>query len=72
MPFFFAGFVAFLSAKWYVRTYGHMGFDSILYTLLADLTGVGSDLIVVFALESLVPAVLRATDTFYGLVVLSL
>lgn len=59
----FMGFLAFFSANWYVNTYGQMGFDSILYTLLADLTGVESDLIATFALESLVPAVLCAVFT---------
>lgn len=52
------GFLAFFSAKWYIDTYGQMGFDSILYTLLSDLTGVESDLIANFAYKSIIPAAL--------------
>lgn len=52
------GFLAFFSARWYVNTYGQMGFDSILYTLLSDLTGLESDLLADFACQSIFPTVL--------------
>lgn len=41
----FLSFLAFFSARWYRDTYGALGFDSILYTLFANLNGVESDLL---------------------------
>ncbi len=37
--------MAFYSARWYRDTYGDLGFDSILFTLTANLNGVENDLI---------------------------
>ena len=54
----FIAFLAFFSAKWYVDTYGQLGFDSILYTLFSDLNGVESDLLVRYAISSVVPALI--------------
>lgn len=54
------GFLCFFAARWYVNTYGKMGFDSILYTLLANLSGVESDLVYDFLIHSLLPALLCA------------
>lgn len=39
------GFFCFFAGRWYLDVYGQLGFDSILYTLTADLAGVQSDLI---------------------------
>ena len=39
------GFLCFFAGRWYLETYGELGFDSILYTLTADMAGVESDLI---------------------------
>ena len=50
-------FLAFFAAKWYRDTYGNLGFDSILYTLLSDLGGVETELILNFCRKALVPAV---------------
>ena len=52
------GFLAFFAAKWYRNTYGNLGFDSILYTLLSDLGGVEPQLILDFCLKALLPAAL--------------
>lgn len=41
----FAAVLCILSAKWYINTYGQMGFASILYTLLSNLNGVQSGLV---------------------------
>lgn len=49
-------FLAFYSAKWYANTYGQLGFDSILYTLLSDLGGVESDLVNAYLRTALTPA----------------
>lgn len=52
--------LCFFSARWYIRTYGDLGFDSILYTLLSDLGGVQAGLIGSFCLKALAPALLCA------------
>ncbi len=51
-------FLSFFAAAWYVRVYGRIGFDSILYTLTAGLSGVDSGLIRDFLLGGALPAVL--------------
>lgn len=53
----FVAFLAYCSAKWYVDVYGQTGFDSILYTLLADLGGVEASLIYKYVRKALIPAV---------------
>ena len=50
-------FTAYFSARWYVRTYGQMGFDSLLYTLFSDLNGVDSNLVSDY-LKMAVPGIL--------------
>ena len=53
----FVGFLCFFSAWWYVRVYGRIGFDSVLYTLTSNLGGVQSDLIVSYLATGALPAV---------------
>ena len=50
--------LCFFAARWYIRTYGDLGFDSILYTLLSDLGGVQSGLVLAFCLKAVLPAAL--------------
>ena len=50
--------LCFFAARWYMKTYGDLGFDSILYTVFSDLGGVQAGLIWSFCLKALVPAVL--------------
>lgn len=50
------GFLCFFAARWYLKTYGNTGFDSILFTLFSDLGGVESDLILSFLLKAALPA----------------
>ena len=50
------GFVALFAALWYIRVYGDIGFDSILYTLLNDVGGVQSGLVTGYLLEGFLPA----------------
>lgn len=57
------GFLAYFSAQWYVDTYGQMGFDSILYTLLADLSGVEAALIFAYLKRALLPTILCTAIT---------
>lgn len=54
----FIALVAFFSARWYIRTYGDTGFDSVIYTLFSDLKGVQAGLIGQFLLGGLLPAVI--------------
>ncbi len=58
------GFLCFFSAKWYIDTYGQMGFDSILYTLRSNLTGVQSDLVESYLEKGLTPALICWTVVF--------
>lgn len=51
------GFLCFFAGRWYLETYGQLGFDSILYTLTADMAGVQSDLITSFVKKVLVRVV---------------
>ena len=48
------GFLCFFAGRWYLETYGQLGFDSILYTLTADMAGVEMDLIKSFIKKVLV------------------
>ena len=52
--------LCFFAARWYIKTYGDLGFDSILYTVFSDLGGVQSGLVWSFCLKALLPAVLCA------------
>ncbi len=53
----FIAFLVFFAAKWYITTYGDLGFESILFTLFSGLNGVQSGLIGDYLLYGLVPAV---------------
>jgi len=50
--------LCFFAARWYIRTYGDLGFDSIIFTLFSDLGGVQSGLVWSFCLKALLPTVL--------------
>ena len=52
------GFACFFSARWYISVCGDLGFDSIIYTLMAGLGGVASNLINDYLLKALVPIVI--------------
>ena len=56
--------LCFFAARWYIRTYGDLGFDSIMYTVFSDLGGVQSGLLISFCLKAAVPAVLLAAAAF--------
>ena len=56
-------FLGFFAAAWYVRIYGRIGFDSILYTLSAELDGVQSGLIKSYLLKGFLPSILCAALT---------
>ena len=70
LAFLTLSFILFFAAKWFVDTYGRLGFDAILFTLSADLSGTSSSLIIDFVLKGLIPAVLWTAGT--GLVLFAL
>lgn len=51
-------FLCFFAACWYVRVYGRIGFDSVLYTLTGGLNGMSSELLVSFLTGAVLPAVI--------------
>ena len=60
-------FLLFFAARWFVDTYGRIGFDAILFTLTGDLSGTSSSLIIDFAIRGLIPAVLWTAGTGFTL-----
>ena len=57
------GYLCFFSGRWYVRVYGRIGFDSVLYTLTASLGGVQKGLISDYLLTGALPALLCSAAT---------
>ena len=51
-------FLCFFAARWYVKVYGRIGFDSVLYTLTSSLSGTQQGLIDKFLTEAALPAAL--------------
>jgi len=56
-------FAAYYSAKWYVDVYGQMGFDAVLYTLRAGLSGTDPSLVNAY-LSSALPKTLILSALF--------
>ena len=52
------GFLAFFSARWYIHTYGQMGFNAVLYTITSDLGGVEPELMLAYGLSAVLPTAL--------------
>ncbi len=52
------GFLAYFSAAWYIDTYGDLGFDTVLSTLLSSLGGLETDLLISYLLRAILPTVL--------------
>ena len=50
-------FLGFFAACWYVRIYGRIGFDSVIFTLTGGLGGVSTDLLEKFITGAVLPAV---------------
>lgn len=49
--------ICFFSAQWYIKKFGQTGFDSILYTLLAETSGTDAAVIASFQKSALLPAI---------------
>ncbi len=52
--------LAYATAKWYIGKYGDIGFDSILFTMFSELSGVESGLVVDYICKTLVVSLLAA------------
>ena len=65
--FLLQGYLIFFSARWFVSTYGRLGFDSILFTLTSELEGVQSGLVLRYLLTALLPALGSAGITTHFL-----
>ena len=50
------GFLCYFSAAWYVKVYGRIGFDSVIYTLTGGLGGVSTDLVIKYLSGAVLPA----------------
>ena len=57
------GYLCFFSGRFYVSTFGRLGFDSVLYTLSAGLGGVQSGQITRWLLMGFLPAILLTVLT---------
>lgn len=57
--------LAFFSARWFVTTYGRLGFDSILFTLRSSISGVQSGLIRNYLLKAALPALIIGAVWLY-------
>ncbi len=51
------GFLCFFSARWYVRTYGRIGFDSVMFTLTGNLNGVNIEHLISYLVGGALPVV---------------
>ena len=60
----FLGYLSFFSGRFYVATFGRLGFDSVLYTLSAGLGGVQSGQITRWLLLGFLPAILLTGISF--------
>ena len=54
--FLFLAMVILFADLWYIGTYGRINFDSILFTMTANLSGTSSTLFLLYLLEGLLPA----------------
>ena len=61
----FLGYLCFFSARWYVSSFGRLGFDSILYTLTSGISGVQSGQVTGFLLRGFLPSVLLTALSAY-------
>ena len=64
----FVGYLCFFSGRFYINTFGRLGFDSVLYTLTGGLGGVQSGQVTGYILKGLVPAIAFSVLTVWLLV----
>ena len=51
------GIIALLSAHWYTKIYGDVGFDAVMFTLFTDMGSVESGIVSDYLINSLLPSV---------------
>ena len=56
---FFIVSLMFYAARWYISIYGATGFDSILFTLFSNMTGVEPEIVKTLVIGTVIPAVLQ-------------
>lgn len=66
--FIFLSMTIFFADLWYIGTYGRINFDSILFTMTANLSGTSSTLFWRYVLQGLLPAIVASG----GLIALAL
>lgn len=54
---FLLAMIVFFADRWYIRIYGRIHFDSVLFTLTSDLTGTSSTLMLQYLWQGLLPAI---------------
>ena len=59
----FLGYLCFFSGRFYVSTFGRLGFDSVIYTLTAGLGGVQSGQVSGYLLRGLLPSLIMTVLT---------
>lgn len=62
----FVGFLCFFSAWWYARTYGRIGFDSVMFTLTGNLNGVNKEHLLGYLAGGALPAVMATLSVCTG------
>lgn len=68
--FLFLAAVIFFADLWYIRTYGRINFDSILFTMTSNLSGTSSSLFWLYVLEGLLPALVVCGGLTAGAILL--
>lgn len=53
----FLATLCFFSAKWYMATYGDVGFDAIIFSLMANVSGTEAGIVWNFIYTALIPAI---------------
>ncbi len=56
----FLATLCLFSAKWYIDTYGDVGFDAIIFSLMANVSGTEASIVWNFIYSSLIPAIASA------------
>ena len=54
----FIGILLFAAAEWYLATFGDVGFDAVLFTLMEGVEEAESSLIIAFLIKTIIPALI--------------
>lgn len=56
--FLFVGFLCLFSAGWYITTFGNLGFEAIISTLLSSMGGLETSLVIGYVINAVIPTLL--------------